>query len=178
MKIYLVRHGETAWNKQMIIQGITDNPLNETGTKQAYDLKQFFDNIDLDLVISSSLDRARQTAAIATSCEPDIIDDRFIERDFGSFEGAEVQKFLTRRDAGKPLDIEPDEQVQARVMLGLNEYSQTAVDKVAIFAHSHVLKAALTIIEPDTYTFSSLIKNCAIVELEYADDQFSLVDIH
>lgn len=177
MKIYLVRHGETDWNKQMIIQGTTDNPLNAIGREQAKGLRNFFENIELDLVISSSLNRARETAKIATALEPDIIDDRFIERDFGFFEGKDVSVFYDTPDKSQIADFEQDATIQNRVITGLNEYARTG-QVIAIFAHSHVLKAALTTIVPSKYNFSSKIKNCAIVEFQVENGNLELVDIH
>ncbi len=178
MKLYLTRHGETDWNKQMIIQGTTDNPLNKRGQEQADSIKQFFENIDIDLIVASSLSRARETAQIATNTQPDIIDDRFIERDFGYFEGKDVDLFYTTPNKLEIENFEQDEQVISRVYQGLEDYANTTNETIAIFAHSHVLKAALTAIEPDNYNFSSKIKNCAIVEIEYENGNFSLIDIH
>ncbi|WOO88955.1 histidine phosphatase family protein [Mollicutes bacterium LVI A0078] len=178
MKLYLTRHGETDWNKQLIIQGIIDNPLNQNGITQAQTLQEFFANKELDLIISSSLSRAIETATIATNTAPDIIDDRFIERNFGFFEGKDVSLFYETPDKSIYDDFEQDEMIVERVKQGLNEYSRTDNNTIAIFAHSHVLKAALSFIEPDNFNFSSKIKNCAIVELDVADGQINLVDIH
>lgn len=178
MKLYLTRHGETDWNKQMIIQGITDNPLNETGMMQAERLQNFFEDQDFDLIIASSLSRARDTAFIATSQQPDIIDDRFIERDFGFFEGKDVNVFYQATDKSIYTNFEQDEQIIKRVSEGLNDYADKQIESIAIFAHSHVLKAALSYVEPENFNFSSKIKNCAIVELEYTNNQFKLINIH
>ncbi len=178
MKLYLTRHGETDWNKQMIIQGITDNPLNEMGISQAHQIKEFFNQIKPDLIISSSLNRAFTTAKIATDQEPDLIDDNFIERDFGYFDGKTVDYFYSYSDLSAVTDYERDEQIKERVISGLNSYTNQDLDIVAIFAHSHVLKAALSTIDPENYDFTSKIKNCAIVELEYTNEQWKLIGIH
>lgn len=178
MKFYLTRHGETDWNKQMIIQGITDNPLNQTGIEQANVIRDFFTQINLDLIVASSLSRARHTASIATNQVPDIIDDRFIERDFGFFEGKDIELFYNTIDKSIYSDFENDEQIINRVKSGLKDYTNGDQNTIAIFAHSHVLKAALSYIQPDTYNFNSKIKNCAIVEVEYFDNQFKLIAIH
>lgn len=178
MKIYLTRHGETDWNNRLLIQGITDNPLNTTGIEQASEIKNFFDSIDVDLTISSSLERAITTATIATNREPDIIDDLFIERDFGDFEGQHVDVFYEHPNRDQVANFETDISITKRVQTGLNHYAMEKFDTIAIFAHSHVLKAALSSIEPETYNFSSQIKNCAIVELEHSNNKWKILGIH
>lgn len=62
-KIYLIRHGETEANKTFQFQGHIDNPLNSKGLCQAAALGQHYENIALDKIYSSSMQRARQTAA-------------------------------------------------------------------------------------------------------------------
>lgn len=178
MKVYLTRHGETDWNKQKIIQGITDNPLNQIGINQANQIKQFFDDKSLDLVISSSLQRAITTANIATNQEPDLIDDNFIERNFGYFDGKDVDYFYSYENLEHITDYEQDQTITNRVISGLNSYVDQELEEIAIFAHSHVLKAALSAIEPEQFNFSSKIKNCAIIELEYTNNNWKLIDIH
>lgn len=178
MKIYLTRHGETDWNKQFIIQGITDNPLNEVGKLQAQSLQQFYTNLNIDIIVSSSLSRASETAYIATGSKPDIIDDRFIERDFGYFEGKDINLFYTTADKSIYPDFENDDSIRTRVMNGLEHYASSEYNTIAIFAHSHVLKAALSSIDSENYNFSSNIKNCAIVELEYKNNKWKINQIH
>ena len=60
--IYLVRHGQTAWNKEEIFRGRTDIPLDETGLKQAELVGQYFKGMEIHAIYSSSLSRALQTA--------------------------------------------------------------------------------------------------------------------
>ena len=87
--IYIVRHGETAWNHLGKIMGRCDEPLNDNGIRQAYEVKKQIDKIHLDLIICSPLIRAIQTAEIINEDRKlEIIkDERIIERDYGEFDG-------------------------------------------------------------------------------------------
>lgn len=88
MSIYVVRHGQTDWNVQNILQGCTNIPLNETGLKQAHELKNNIKNIKIDLLISSPLNRTLSTAKIINVNNlPIITDVRLLERGFGELEG-------------------------------------------------------------------------------------------
>lgn len=62
--LYLVRHGETDWNRDHRVQGHADPPLNETGRAQARDLGARLAGIEFAAAYSSDLQRARQTAEI------------------------------------------------------------------------------------------------------------------
>jgi len=62
--MYIVRHGETDYNVQQIVQGHLQIPLNEKGRRQAREAKKVFQNIHFDKVISSDLIRAKETAEI------------------------------------------------------------------------------------------------------------------
>ena len=59
---YLFRHGQTNWNLEKKCQGHTDIPLNEKGLKEAEELSIKFEKIPLQVVYSSDLKRATQTA--------------------------------------------------------------------------------------------------------------------
>jgi broad specificity phosphatase PhoE len=61
--VYLVRHGITAWNDEGLVQGWTDIPLNDAGRAQAVRLGKALAGIRFGRVITSSLERARETAA-------------------------------------------------------------------------------------------------------------------
>ena len=95
MKVYIVRHGQTDWNVQHKAQGRSDIPLNETGRRQAEELRDKIKDIKFDAVYASPLKRARETAEIATDGEYKIVfDDRLMERSFGDFEGKEISSWL------------------------------------------------------------------------------------
>lgn len=62
--IYFVRHGETDYNLEGIVQGQLDIPLNNKGIHQAHELKNKLKVLDIDVIFSSPLLRAKQTAQI------------------------------------------------------------------------------------------------------------------
>ena len=64
--IYLVRHGETEWNKRGLLQGHTDIELSEDGIRQAHERIEHFKDVPFSAAFSSDLARAKQTAAILT----------------------------------------------------------------------------------------------------------------
>src|SRR6476620_209508 len=62
LRLYIARHGETDWNAQHKLQGMTDIPLNENGRKQAAALAESLTGVHLDAIYSSTLSRSRDTA--------------------------------------------------------------------------------------------------------------------
>ena len=89
MKLYLVRHGETDWNKVKRIQGQVDIPLNQFGKRLAEETAEGLRDIPFDLCISSPLSRAHETARIILEGRdvPIITDARIGEMAFGEYEG-------------------------------------------------------------------------------------------
>lgn len=69
--LYFVRHGETEYNREGIMQGSEiDSELNETGREQAHALRDRFSTIPVDVVYSSRLKRARETAEVVAQSLP------------------------------------------------------------------------------------------------------------
>lgn len=151
--LLLIRHGQTEWNNQGRYTGQSDIPLNDIGREQAQRLAQRLRADPPDVVISSDLKRALETAGpIAAACElPVSSDPRLREIDQGVWEGMQFsdikaryrQEFADR--LADPLQVAPPQgetvgQVQARVMAALQEILQTHAGKrVALVAHGLVL---------------------------------------
>lgn len=95
MNLYVVRHGQTEWNVKKKMQGRADIPLNKKGIEQAYIIKKNLSEYNIDMIYSSPLIRAKQTAEIINeTMNIDIIyDNRLIERDYGEFEGINKSSF-------------------------------------------------------------------------------------
>lgn len=89
MRVLLIRHGQTDWNKERILQGTQDIPLNEVGLQQAEVAHESLKDEHIDIVFCSPLIRTRQTAeAILKGRDiPVIYDERIVERRFGVAEG-------------------------------------------------------------------------------------------
>jgi len=89
MKIYFVRHGETIWNKEKKIQGRSDIPLNEYGKELGMITAEALKDIPFDIVYSSPLVRAKETAEILVKNRNLEIhtDNRLLEMSFGEGEG-------------------------------------------------------------------------------------------
>ena len=87
-KLILVRHGQTEMNVQKLYFGKLDPPLNDLGISQAYQAKEKLLDIDYDIIYSSPLERAKQTAEICNYLDKDInYNSKLEEINFGIFEG-------------------------------------------------------------------------------------------
>ncbi|BHH83192.1 histidine phosphatase family protein [Desulforhopalus sp. 52FAK] len=97
IRIILVRHGETEWNRLHRFQGRTDIPLNSKGVAQARAAGLALQHEQITAIVSSPLQRAFDTALqIATFHKvPTVIKNAgFIEMDLGEFEGMEAKKWV------------------------------------------------------------------------------------
>jgi broad specificity phosphatase PhoE len=94
---YLVRHGETEWNREEVFRGRMDVPLNDRGCQQAEAAGRRLAGTRLAAVCTSPLSRARETAeVIARACGLEVcVDEAFVDMDFGDWQGlrlTEVEK--------------------------------------------------------------------------------------
>jgi broad specificity phosphatase PhoE len=87
LELWLVRHGETTWNREGRVQGSSDPPLSEAGREGARRLGRRLAGTRFDAVYTSDLRRARETAALALPGAAAIGDARLRELDFGAWEG-------------------------------------------------------------------------------------------
>lgn len=89
MKLYVVRHGETAYNAEDRVCGVSDIPLTDRGREQAGRLSKEIAKKHIDRVFVSPLKRARETAelALAGTGLNYTVEPRLIEENFGDSEG-------------------------------------------------------------------------------------------
>jgi broad specificity phosphatase PhoE len=92
--LYLIRHGETDWNRDRRIQGQSDTPLNDLGREQARLLGQRLADVPFDLAYSSDLSRAIETAELILESRPMPVttDVGLRERAFGEWEGGSAEE--------------------------------------------------------------------------------------
>ena len=190
--LYIIRHGETAKNKQKLLQGRSDMPLNERGSLQAEKAGAFFRErgISFDAVYSSPLIRAVQTALqissnIASASESIKIDNRLIEMDYGPYEGMdledpapEVMAFF-RDFAGTPAPegMEQLGDVVSRLGELLEEIIEEArTGNVLLSTHAIAMKGALEYLTPESHGsyWSKYIGNCDVYAVEVTDDGYGV----
>ncbi len=89
MKIFITRHGQTDWNVLLKLQGQTNIELNDVGRKQAEEAANIIGDKKIDLIITSPLNRTKETASIINKKlnVPIIEDKRLTERTYGELEG-------------------------------------------------------------------------------------------
>lgn len=89
MSLVLLRHGRTAWNAQRRFQGQLDPPLDEVGRMQVYEVAPMIAALRPDMLVSSDLARAWQTAESIGAAVglPVLPDARLRERSLGHWEG-------------------------------------------------------------------------------------------
>jgi len=156
----LIRHGVTDWNNEHRTQGQTDVPLNDEGRRQAELLAKRMKNEDWDLIYSSDLSRALETAEIIGR-ENNIevkIDLRLREVNCGLLEGTTEQERVDRWGFGwSKLDLgkESDSDLITRGMNCLMDISERHPDKkILIVSHGAIIGSTLQKLIPhiDAYT--------------------------
>lgn len=150
--LYLVRHGETDWNRHHRIQGSTDIPLNDTGRAQAERTARLLARRSWDGIYSSPLSRAFETAAIIGSTlgldAPERIG-ALVERHYGEAEGLTDREVMSRYPGSTPVPgRESRDDVAARVMPALVELASIGADRQVIVAtHGAVIRTVLLTVD-------------------------------
>ena len=185
MKLYLVRHGETSWNKEGKLQGRTDIGLNEEGRKVAEWTSEGLKDVNFDIAFTSPLKRARQTAEIILKDRniPIIAENRLIEFSFGTYEGSykstwddNMKNFFRKIEDYVP--TEGGESVE-HALVRVNEFLQELIQNpkyrdstILISTHGAALSAILTNIKKNPvpkFWEGGLHKNCGISIIEVTD---------
>lgn len=178
--ICLVRHGETDWNAQGKIQGRTDIPLNELGKQQAKECRDFLSQSNWDVIISSPLKRAKQTAEIINEGLhiPLIEMEEFQERSFGDAEGMPLDERIRKFPDRNYPNQEERSDLQARLLKGIKQIHSTYRDKkVLLVAHGAVINAILSMFSKGEIGSgkTSLINAC-ISTVQFLEDKWNIID--
>lgn len=150
MKIWLTRHGQTRFNKEKRMQGLTDEPLNEIGLAQAKEQRRRIGEIHFDAVYASPLDRAIVTGSIigGVSKEAVIVDPRLIEVDFGKYElrpytgmGLPMTAYWALPELfPAPKTVEDTGSIIQRSQSFLKELEQKGYENVLVAAHGGIMR--------------------------------------
>lgn len=195
MKLYLVRHGETDWNKERRIQGQVDIPLNDFGRRLAEKTAAGLRDVPFAVCFSSPLGRAMETAELILSGRdvPVIPDERIKEMAFGEWEGKccskEGWELPERFQAffDDPMHYEPAaggedfSDVKGRMgefLSWLSTQKQYEDDNILITTHGVALVGMLNYIKEKPlreYWGQGVHKNCAVTEVQVTDGKFQIL---
>ena len=143
-RIYLIRHGETAWSLSGQHTGNTDIPLTERGRQQAATLGQFFAGRVFARVLSSPLSRAYDTCQLAGYGTVAELTDDLREWNYGIYEGKKTLDIQQQEPGWSIWNTPvPQGELPAEVGQRVQRIIQRALDTdgdTALFAHGHVLR--------------------------------------
>ena len=151
VELWLVRHGETEWSLSGAHTSRTDIPLTEHGRERAKELGSYLQGKGFDAVLTSPMQRARETCRIAGFGEQAVVDDGLREWDYGIYEGKttkEIRASVPDWSVWKDpiIDGETVEHVGERAdgviarALAAAEATGAKQGRVALFAHAHILR--------------------------------------
>ena len=177
--ICLVRHGQTDWNKDFLIQGRFDIPLNDFGRNQIHvtssKLKEI--NIKWDVFVSSPLSRAVETCEIICNdlnYKNITIENRenLIEREFGEADGIPISNEVydnILKDNYKGMEKSFD--INKRAINEILDIAKEYPNKnVLATTHSHFIKGVFTVLDKNI-TFKSTLLNGALNFIIVEDDK-------
>ncbi len=143
-RVFLIRHGETAWSLSGQHTGITDVPLTDNGRMLPRLLAPILAKIEFERVLTSPLQRARETCELAGVGACAEIDENLREWNYGDYEGLTPKEIDARAPGwmifkdGCPGGERPDD-VGRRVDAVIERVRSVEGD-IALFAHGHVFR--------------------------------------
>ena len=169
------------------MQGLTDEPLNETGIRQAKDARAQIGDVHFDAVYASPLDRAVTTGSIIGGVDKKdvIIDPRIIEADFGKYEqrkyyllGPAMTLYWALPEIiPAPKTVESIASMVERSSDFLKELESKGYENVLISCHGGIIRALRGYLEerPNGIMWRPKPKNCEIRVYEYKDGKHSFL---
>ena len=142
--VYVIRHGETEWSLSGQHTGITDIPLTDNGRKKARLLQPALSKKTFSLVLTSPLQRARETCELAGLGQQAEIDQDLLEWNYGEYEGVKSEQIHEKTPGwivflhGSPGGEKPED-IARRVDRIITKVRRVK-GNVALFAHGHVLR--------------------------------------
>ncbi len=176
--VYLIRHGETDWNKAGRLQGREDIPLNDAGIEQANSIGKLFIDTGISRIISSPLRRAYYTAEIigqiiGITCIHRL--ENLVERDYGAASGLLYEERKKLFSSCAPADQESISDLRARVVKAFIEITQQFSDlKMIIVSHGAAINSLIAFLTGEQFgTGKTRLVNCSISKLINVDSKWS-----
>ncbi len=162
MKIILLRHGETMWNRERRLQGCKDLPLTKEGEGQIYNTGRRLAEYDLkiDRIIASPLQRTYKTAKIVANAlnyplENIVNDADLVERGMGVGEGMLYEEAVSKYPDHNYPGMETIEELCSRVKRVIDRCERSYSDKtVLLVTHGGTIRALLTVLTKGNIPYS------------------------
>lgn len=143
-ELWLVRHGETEWSVSGQHTGRTDLPLLPRGEERAREIGKILHGRRFALVLTSPMQRARETCRLAGYGDEAAIDPNLLEWDYGQYEGLTTPQIKAQRPDWSlwrdgVIGGETIEQVAARAQKVIDRALGSSGDTL-LFAHGHILR--------------------------------------
>lgn len=149
----LFRHGQTDWNVNFLLQGITDIPMNEAGIAQVIEATDALNSKDWDLLLTSPLGRARHTAEIISGAIglDLIVDELLLERSFGEAEGLSYEIWKEKYSSMESIPgVESKFALQSRALTFLERLERDyAGQRVLAVSHGAFIRSVIGIASLD-----------------------------
>lgn len=177
--ICIIRHGETDWNTLGKLQGLEDTELNESGRKQAIEAARYFETESWDVMVSSPLKRAFETARIIADkiSIPTIhLVDELVERSYGAASGLLPEERRKQFPDGIIPGQEEFEHLRERGMAGLIKIATDFRGKrIIIVSHGGLTNSILYSLSRGEFgSFKTRLKNGCINKIILEDKTWSV----
>ncbi len=183
MRLFLVRHGQTTANRDLIFAGQTDVPLTEQGRRDALRIRPILENFSFDRVFGSDLSRAVETQKLALPSAEAEQTQLLREYDEGAFVGKNVEQahrafgtnYMITRDYS-PYGGENSWDVCARLQKFLDTLEADPCENAVAFTHNGVLNCMLQIALGVDYDHRAVgNQNCAIHVFRFDGERWQLL---
>lgn len=184
-RIYFIRHGESDWNKKKRVQGQKNTKLTEKGRKQAHLLGKKLNKLNIDIIYSSDLDRAKETSEIINEyINSELILSKMLrEMNFGNWTGKLLQnikenkkedynKWMTYPELVKFDSGESLEDVKKRMNKFFKEILKNDMYKdIAIVSHGSTIKMGIiALLKAENSLYKNMsIHNTSLTVIELRD---------
>ncbi len=193
LKLYIVRHGQTKWNRDRKLQGRLNSELTEIGKKQAITLGDYFrsNSISIDKYYSSPQGRAFDTATYIAKGEKVEKREGLCEIGLGTWEGKKVDflkeeyfnnfnNFFTHPHLYQPNNHggESFEEVEARVKKELDYFTSTYENSnIILVSHGMTIKILFKILNNhslEEFWSNEVFQNISVSLVTYKNGKFTI----
>ena len=179
MTFAFIRHGQTNWNRDELLQGASDIPLNERGRAQAVEAIAVLAGVNWRVIVSSPLSRARETAeiiAIGLGIELGPSYNELVERNYGAAEGMTAETATERWPDKNYPGLESLDSVVARGRAALARvFADYGDTNVVIVCHGTLIRYTLAALAARRF---EAIRNGSVATFERAGDAWRVLTVN